>query len=184
MHTVGLWHCFVWTPAEGVLEGGFLQNMGLSCGVEQDPCWFTARGDLQPPGKTPAKTGIEGVDSQKSAKVEHSVSKVGRESSCCVGTHCAVSTIVCVSRLGGREGKLCPPALLFLVKSPKDPCPPAQALLLVNKSLSHKPQAFLKLLLLCYISTRQFVMLSLKVRDSVSHHPLPSQSRVHRFLRF
>lgn len=83
----------------------------------------TARKNGQLPGRTPVKDGIEGIDSQKSARMGFPVNKVGRECSCCAGTHCVVYTVVCVSSLGGRGGKLCPPALLFLVKSLKDLCP-------------------------------------------------------------
>ena len=49
---------------------------------------------------------------------------------------------------------------LFLEKSPKNLCPLAHALRVVNKSPSWEPQAFFKLLLVSSISTGLFVVQS------------------------
>ena len=111
---------------------------------------------MQPPRKTPAKASCVGGGGSTEVCVGRAhflASKVER-----VGA-LLVPAIVHGSRVDGRGGKFLS-ALLFLEKSPKIPAPPTQALGLANKSPSHIPQTFFKLLLLCSVTMELFVVLS------------------------
>lgn len=95
------------------------EHGGRACSTSQVHCWSATGGDLQLPGKTPAEARMEGDFPQENVWVEHAVSKVGEECSCCTGSLCvgAYKWEWC------EEKKWQPPALLLLEMSCKDPCP-------------------------------------------------------------
>ncbi|CAD7681801.1 unnamed protein product [Nyctereutes procyonoides] len=74
--------------------------------------------------------------------------------------------------VGGGGAKWHPPALLFLEKSPKDPCPSSTHFKIKKQISLPYTQAFFKLLLCC-ISAGLFIVL-FKGGDSVSSHPFGS----------
>ena len=111
----------------------------VGAGVSVKECWgvvcqSTVGGKLQPPWEIPAQARWRGVGLRESmgtgALLASWVENVHSE---------LVPTGIHVSRLEGRGGKWCPPALLFLEKSPKDPASLAYALRLANKFPSYEP---------------------------------------------
>lgn len=88
----------------------------------------------------------------------------------CVPSVCIVPfpADILLSRLGVRGEKWCLSAPLFLEKLPRDPC---STLRLVNKSPYRIPEAFFKLLFLCFTSEGLFFVVSLQNGDLVSSYP-------------
>ena len=73
---------------------------------------------LPQPEKTPAQARMEGASKKEYVGVGLTVSQLSG-----VLALYWFLLVSMLSRLGAGEGKWCPPVLLFLEKSPKDPCP-------------------------------------------------------------
>lgn len=116
---------------------------GASC--QQDPRRSTEIGDLWLPWENSVWPGWKGQICRASGWRRH---HQARWSVWAVLVPAGVS----VSGQGYGRGEWGPPALLFMKKSPNDPCPSRE-----HSKISK--QAFFRLLLLCYISAGLFMVL-------------------------